>query len=329
MNFLDKLIITKTFEFPKERFDLQSHSFYSDGRKSPVELLMSAVEAGYSYISITDHNGIDAYTNEFFDEAKKLGVKVIPGVELECFGELDVLVFDSSENSISKAYKEDISSIVEDLNKIRNKHVTKGVANTISFLEKSGGIPWIKWGSKSENEKAAVISSLELEKLAQINLDTGESGSFVRSYISKPHLAMALAKHDLVDLKLFASTFNIPFEKAPKYAMGMLFDKFIEWPLDSLKPDLDIIERVCNLAHIKIIAHPGKPYERSLESNQGLEFSDYMAELLQKGFDGAEVDYRDYKNPKENYNELTLAVLKNQPKKMYGTGGSDTHSLFS
>ncbi|MCX6165662.1 MAG: PHP domain-containing protein [Ignavibacteriae bacterium] len=60
--------------------DLHIHSNFSDGKYSPLEILQKAKEAGFSAISITDHDNINA-----IDIAKKsseeFGIEVIPGIE--------------------------------------------------------------------------------------------------------------------------------------------------------------------------------------------------------------------------------------------------------
>ena len=329
MNFLNKLQITKDFSIPKEKFDLQSHSYFSDGRKSPEDLLHSAHNNGYKYISITDHNSVQAYNQPLFELASELGITIIPGVELECFGELDVLAFDSQENSISPEFSNEIAKVTKFISEKRNKYLQEGIDNIVDFLKSSSNIPWVKWGKKDQEKKNEIISALTIKNASNINLDTAKLENFNREYISKPHLAMLLARFDLVDLTLFASTFSIPIEKAPKYAMGMLFDKYIKWPLDGLKPDNEIIEMVSKIPFVKVIAHPGKSFEIQQKENQDLAFGKYVQYLLDSGLDGAEIDYRNYKNTDANYNEKTTDILIKQQRTMYGTGGSDTHKLFT
>lgn len=61
--------------------DFHIHSTYSDGKLTPREIVELAKKREVDIISITDHNntgGID----EAIEEGKRLGVKVIPGVEL-------------------------------------------------------------------------------------------------------------------------------------------------------------------------------------------------------------------------------------------------------
>lgn len=62
--------------------DLHLHSFVSDGDLSPSEIVRKAKQKGISTLSLTDHDSISG-----IDEAqllcKKLGIRFIPGVELE------------------------------------------------------------------------------------------------------------------------------------------------------------------------------------------------------------------------------------------------------
>ncbi len=64
------------------RADLHCHSYYSDGSDSPFELLQKAKQANLQGLSITDHDTIEAYTDELFTEAERLELRLLPGVEL-------------------------------------------------------------------------------------------------------------------------------------------------------------------------------------------------------------------------------------------------------
>ena len=65
----------------EEYVDLHLHSNYSDGVRSPAELVRKAAERGLKAIAITDHDSIDGI-DEALEEGSRLGVEVIPGVEL-------------------------------------------------------------------------------------------------------------------------------------------------------------------------------------------------------------------------------------------------------
>ena len=59
--------------------DLHIHSNYSDGIKSPEEIINLAIEEGIKYISITDHDSIAA---QYITKNKYLNIDIIPGIEL-------------------------------------------------------------------------------------------------------------------------------------------------------------------------------------------------------------------------------------------------------
>ncbi len=61
--------------------DLHTHTVYSDGTFTPKQLVEQAKKAGLSCIGITDHDSVDAI-GPALDEAKVLGLEIIPGVEL-------------------------------------------------------------------------------------------------------------------------------------------------------------------------------------------------------------------------------------------------------
>lgn len=71
----------------REYADLHVHTCLSDGSDTVREVLALASENNVSCISITDHNTVAAYTEAAFNEADRLGVKLIPGVELDVIHE--------------------------------------------------------------------------------------------------------------------------------------------------------------------------------------------------------------------------------------------------
>ena len=63
------------------RCDLHTHTSYSDGTKSPQELIKLAQERGIRILGITDHDEI-AGIEEAIEFASKVGIEIIPGIEL-------------------------------------------------------------------------------------------------------------------------------------------------------------------------------------------------------------------------------------------------------
>ncbi len=66
---------------PAAKTDLHMHSFYSDGFHSPEKLIDRANVQGIKILSITDHDSVNGI-HEAIDYASKLGIEVIPGVEI-------------------------------------------------------------------------------------------------------------------------------------------------------------------------------------------------------------------------------------------------------
>lgn len=61
--------------------DLHIHSSYSDGLKSPQQIIELAYTKKLCAIAITDHDSVDG-VEEAIESAKRLNIEVIPGVEL-------------------------------------------------------------------------------------------------------------------------------------------------------------------------------------------------------------------------------------------------------
>ncbi len=61
--------------------DLHTHSYYSDGKFSPTQLVNLAKEKGIKNLALTDHNSFRG-VKEAIKEGEKIGVNIIPGVEL-------------------------------------------------------------------------------------------------------------------------------------------------------------------------------------------------------------------------------------------------------
>lgn len=67
----------------KTKIDLHIHTNYSDGTDSPEKVLELACSNGLQYISITDHESMQAYKN--IKNMNKYKVTLIPGVELHTY----------------------------------------------------------------------------------------------------------------------------------------------------------------------------------------------------------------------------------------------------
>ena len=142
--------------------DLHVHTTASDGQYSPSRIIQKAAEKNIKVIAITDHDTY-AGVSEAQTEGQKLGVTVIPGIELNInfpTGEFHLLGLGIKEPSKS------LSTIVENVIKNRNNR-------NLEIIEKMN----------------ADGVKLTAEELTQ---------DFPDTVIGRPHFAAELVKHGLV-----------------------------------------------------------------------------------------------------------------------------------
>lgn len=78
----DPVLGMKCSEINKSKIDLHIHTNCSDGKFTPKEIIDEAVKNGVEVISITDHDTVKAYTDEFFNYANLKKIKIVTGVEI-------------------------------------------------------------------------------------------------------------------------------------------------------------------------------------------------------------------------------------------------------
>ena len=63
------------------KFDLQSHSTYSDGQLPPEQVVRAAAEAGVELLALSDHDSVEGVP-EALAAAEECGINLVPAVEL-------------------------------------------------------------------------------------------------------------------------------------------------------------------------------------------------------------------------------------------------------
>ena len=107
--------------------DLHIHSSYSDGCKTPEEIIDSAIKNKIKYISLTDHDSISSQyvTRNSYDD-----LVIIPGIELSTeYNDMELHIlgyFIDIEN-------DDLKSLVNELNVQRIKRVEKILYNLKNY----------------------------------------------------------------------------------------------------------------------------------------------------------------------------------------------------
>ena len=142
--------------------DLHVHTTASDGQYKPAQIIHKAAEKNIKVIAITDHDTTAGLT-EACDEGKKLGITVIPGIEINITfpaGEFHLLGLGLKTPSNS------LKLIVENVIKNRNDRNSQ-------IIEKM-------------NSDGVSLSVAELEE------------DFPNTVIGRPHFAAELVKHKIV-----------------------------------------------------------------------------------------------------------------------------------
>jgi len=166
--------------------DLHTHSYYSDGKLTPAQVVREAKKAGVKILALTDHNSVGG-VKEAIVEGKKLGIRVIPGAELRSkegeilgyFVDVNNKLFLSKIKEIQERSKEVfINAVLEfrkkgfsiNLNDILNTRLKRDnvlIAYLLRHLAKSGkkikDIKTIMEGDKFEPK----FSAEEIVKIIQ------------------------------------------------------------------------------------------------------------------------------------------------------------------
>lgn len=104
--------------------DLHVHSTASDGTLSPREVVRLAKERGLVAIALTDHD-TTAGVPEAIDEGNKIGIKVIPGIEISAeYGGGDIHILGLNIDYTSERF-EDVVNVCQNSRDERNRKIIK------------------------------------------------------------------------------------------------------------------------------------------------------------------------------------------------------------
>jgi 3',5'-nucleoside bisphosphate phosphatase len=156
--------------------ELQSHSTVSDGQLAPAEVVAKAWEAGVTTLALTDHDAI-AGVAEAEEAAKRLGVELVPAIEMSC-------VHEYAEDLHVCGYWVDLGKIAGACEKAQHERVTRA-GEIVERLR--------KWGF-----------DLHLEDAVR---EAGDALS-----IGRPHIARAAGAEG--DLGPFFEEYLVPGAKA-------------------------------------------------------------------------------------------------------------------
>lgn len=275
----------------QERYiDLHTHTTASDGSMTPVELVRHAYEKGLSAVAVTDHDTI-AGVESALKEGNRLGIEVIPGVEISVdFSKWNESGDSSSPDSPVKKLPLPLSAEMHLLGYFFNGKYPS-IANTLEELheKREQRNPKIV---KKLNELGFDITLSEVNRLAA----GGNAG--------RPHIARIMIE------KGYAASMEEAFDKYLAAGRPAYFKK------DKLTPAEGISE-IIRSGGVPVLAHPIYLYMNS----EQLDI--LLGQLAKAGLKGIEAYYTD--NTQEQTAELLYLSEKHR---LLATGGSDFHGSF-
>lgn len=101
--------------------DLHIHTTRSDGSKSPTEVVRWAKEKGLEVMAITDHDSV-AGLEEGREEARKLGIKFVDGIEFSTFSICEIHVLGYNIDYKNPDFVQELAC-VKDMRRQRNQQI--------------------------------------------------------------------------------------------------------------------------------------------------------------------------------------------------------------
>ena len=232
--------------------DLHAHTTVSDGGDDPRKLVRAASAAGLSAIAVTDHDN-DAGCAEAIDEGTKLGVEVVPGVEISCDVE------DLAERGFEPRARPTMHLLGYFIPQTNNE-LSEGLADLQYHRANRNRIIVDRL-----NELGVDISFEEVEA------EAGGPGS----QIGRPHFAAVMVRHGAVPD--YQAAFDEYLAKGAKAYIGR-----------KLYRPVEAVELMTRAGVVPVLAHP---LTMNIPFDQIERFADELVEAGLKGIEGYHGDW--------------------------------------
>jgi 3',5'-nucleoside bisphosphate phosphatase len=211
--------------------DLHLHTWYSDGTESPSETTRRAAELGFNVVAVTDHDTM-AGVGEALESGRKLGIRVIPAVEITAQfrdQELHLLAYfsDEPDNTGGKGWQ---ASEIHDQLQSYSRHRFERARRIVKRLQELG----------------VEVTMEEILEQASSHQDAGsrEGGELEGATLGRPHIAAALVARGHVN------SVDEAFEHYLKRGRAAWVDKH--------RPEVsEVISLVHRHGGLTLLAHPG------------------------------------------------------------------------
>lgn len=101
------------------RIDLHTHSTVSDGTESPADVMRAAAAAGLDVVALTDHDSTAGWATAA-QEARNLGLVLVPGMEVSCRTETGISV-----HVLSYLHNPDHPGLLAEVERSRDARLTR------------------------------------------------------------------------------------------------------------------------------------------------------------------------------------------------------------
>jgi predicted metal-dependent phosphoesterase TrpH len=232
--------------------DLHAHTTVSDGGDDPRDLVRKASSLGLSAIAITDHDN-DAGCADAVDEGTKLGVEVVPGVEISCD--------------------------VEDLAERGYKPSSRPTMHLLGYFIPETDNP-LSEGLADLQYHRANRNRIIVDRLNELGIDItfeeveAEAGG-QGSQIGRPHFAAVMVRHDAVPD--YQTAFDEYLAKGAKAYIGR-----------KLYRPVEAVELMIEARVVPVLAHP---LTMNITFDEIERFADELAEAGLKGIEGYHGDW--------------------------------------
>lgn len=150
--------------------ELQSHSTVSDGQLGPAKVVEKAAEAGVTTLALSDHDAI-AGVAEAAEAAERLGVKLVPAIEMSC-------VHEYAEDLHVCGYWIDLGAIAPACERAQHERVTRA-GEIIEKLRQEG----FDLHLEDAVREAGDALSIGRPHIARAAGATGDLGPFFEEYL--------------------------------------------------------------------------------------------------------------------------------------------------
>ncbi|MGH2828479.1 MAG: PHP domain-containing protein [Actinomycetota bacterium] len=232
--------------------DLHAHTTVSDGGDAPRELVRKAAAAGLSAIAVTDHDN-DAGCADAIGEGERLGIEVVPAVEISCD--------------------------VEDLHRRGFAPTSRPTMHLLGYFIPQRANPLSDALFELQHHRAN-RNRIIVERLNELGIDVtfeeveAEAGG-PGSQIGRPHFAAVLVRHGAVPD--YQTAFDEYLAKGAKAYIGR-----------KLYRPVEAVELMVDAGAVPVLAHP---MTMNISMDEIERFTDELIEAGLKGIEGYHGDY--------------------------------------